>query len=79
MHLETEIEWRDRDIQELQDKVAQRESLTVSELIEELLHENRRLDFRSKQSDDARRKAEEDNRRTQDKMKVWRAISTDVS
>lgn len=78
MHLETEIEWRDRDIQELQDRVAEREALTVGELIQELMEANHRLDVRAQVSDGARRKAEEDNERTQQKMKVWRAISTDL-
>lgn len=78
-HLETEIEWRDREIQELQDLVARREALTVGELIEELMDNNRRLDLQARHSDSARRKAEEDNERTQQKMKVWRAISTDLA
>jgi len=77
-HLESEIAWRDDDIHELQDKLAERETLTVADLIEELLHNNRRLEIRAQQSDADRRKAEEDNERTQAKMKVWRAISTDV-
>lgn len=78
-HLETEIEWRDNDLQELREKLQERETLTVSELIEEMLHENRRLQFKVADSDRARREAVEDNERTQKKMKVWRAISTDIS
>lgn len=77
-HLESEIDYLTRELYSTQEKLAERETLTVSELIEELLQNNRRLDIKAQQSDGARRKAEEDNERTQAKMKVWRALSTEL-
>jgi predicted CopG family antitoxin len=78
-HLENEIEYLNRELNSTQLKLEERETLSVSELIEELLQNNRRLEIRAQQSDADRRKAQEENERTQKKMKVWRAISTDVS
>ena len=77
-HLETEIEWRDRDLQDLQEKLHERETLTVSGLIEEMLQENRRLQYRIKESTAAKEKAELEVKETRSKMKVWRALSTDL-
>jgi hypothetical protein len=78
-HLENEIDYLSRELHSTQEKLAERETLTVADFIEEMLHTNRRLEIRIQQSNDARMKAEEDNKRTQQKMKVWRALSTDVS
>ncbi len=78
-HLTNEIEYLNRELHDTQVKLAQRETLTVSELIQEMLNENRRLQVRISHSDSDRRRAEEENERTQKKMKVWRAISTDMS
>ncbi len=78
-HLTNEIEYLNRELHDTQEKLAQRETLTVSELIQEMLNENRRLQVRISHSDSDRRRAEEENERTQKKMKVWRAISTDMS
>lgn len=78
-HLENENEYLSRELQDTQEKLAERETMTVANLIEEMLHENRRLEIRAEQNLSARLKAEEDNERTQKKMKVWTAISTDVS
>lgn len=77
-HLENEIEYLNNELMEAQDKIRERETLTVSELIEELLQNNRRLDIRAQQSDRDRRKAEEEVESTRSKMKVWRALSTDL-
>jgi hypothetical protein len=78
-HLENEIDYLSRELHTTQEKLAERETLTVADFIEELRQENRRLDFRAQTEIGARKKAEEDNERTQKKMKVWRAISTDMS
>jgi ABC-type phosphate transport system auxiliary subunit len=78
-NLENEIEYLSNELQETQEKLRERETLTVADFIEELRHENRRLDIRAQTAESARRKAVEDNERTQKKMKVWTAISTDLS
>jgi hypothetical protein len=78
-HLENEIEYLSRELHSTQEKLRERETLTVADFIEELRHENRRLDIRAQTAEGARRKAVEDNERTQKKMKVWTAISTDLS
>ena len=77
-HLENEIDYLSRELHSTQEKLAERETLTVADFIEELLHENRRLDYKAQTAEGARRKAEEDNERTQKKMKVWTAISTEL-
>ena len=78
-NLENEIEYLSRELHSTQEKLRERETLTVADFIEELRHENRRLDIRAQTAEGARRKAVEDNERTQKKMKVWTAISTDLS
>lgn len=77
-HLENEIEFLQNELSDALDKIREREALTVSELLEEMLNENRRLQIRIRNSDEDRRKAEAANELTQSKMKVWRAISTDL-
>ena len=77
-HLENEIDYLTRELHSTQERLAERETLTVADFIEELRQENRRLDYKAQTAEGARRKAEEDNDRTQKKMKVWTAISTDV-
>lgn len=77
-HLETEIEWRDNDIQELQEKLHERETLTVAEFIEEMLHRNRTLQSEVIDANQRRDAALQEAKRTKDKMKVWTAISTNL-
>ena len=77
-HLENEIDYLTRELHSTQERLAERETLTVADFIEELRQENRRLDYKAQTAEGARRKAEEDNERTQKKMKVWTAISTDI-
>lgn len=77
-HLENEIEYLNRELNSAQLKLEEREALTVSELLEEMLNENRRLQIRIRNSDEDRRKAEEEVEVTRSKMKVWKALSTDL-
>lgn len=78
-HLNNEIEYLNRELQETQDQLAKRETMTVSQLIEELhyaAHEaNRRADVNLQRA----READQERENMRSKMKVWRAISTDVS
>ena len=77
-HLEGEIDYLTRELDSTQLKLEEREALTVADYIEEMLHENRRLQIRIQQSDQDRKRAEEEVEVTRSKMKVWRAISTDI-
>lgn len=77
-HLENELEYVERELYKTQEQLAERRALTVSELLEEMLQENRRLQVRIQNSEDARRRAETEVEVTRSKMKVWRAISTDI-
>lgn len=78
-HLESEIDYLSKELLEVQEKLRERETLSVAELIEELILENRTLGTRIQTAEVARRKAEDDNSRTQAKMKVWTALSTDLT
>jgi hypothetical protein len=51
---------------------------TVAELIAELHQEVRAANFRTDEAEKWRRKAQEEVEATRNKMKVWRALTTDV-
>lgn len=78
-HLRNEIEYLNRELQETQDKLAERETMTVSQLIEELHHDAHAANRRAAAATERAREADQERERMRDKMKVWRAISTDMS
>jgi hypothetical protein len=79
LHLKNEIEYLSRELHDTQDQLAKREAMSVSQLIEELRYEadtaNRRADINLQRA----READQERETMRSKMKVWRAISTDVS
>jgi hypothetical protein len=78
-HLNNEIEILNRELQEMQASLAERETLTVSELIEELRHVARGAEHRASAATKRAREADAERETIRSKMKVWRAISTDIS
>jgi hypothetical protein len=78
-HLEGEIEYLNRELDEVQGELEKRKTLTVAGLIEELVTENHRLEFNANEAIRLRRQADKEVEDTRAKMKVWRALSTDVS
>jgi hypothetical protein len=78
-HLTNEIEYLQRELNEVQDELEKRKTLTVAGLIEELVTENHRLEFNANEAIRLRRQADKEVEDTRAKMKVWRALSTDVS
>jgi len=78
-HLNNEIEYLNRELQETQEKLAERETLTVSELIAELHQTADRAYHQVAVANRQLHEAEKEVETTRAKMKVWRAISTDVS
>ena len=85
-HLHNELDYADNELKdcEFQLKQAKKEiedlkARTVAELIAELHQEVRDANHRTAEAEKWRRKAQEEVETTRDKMKVWRAISTDMS
>lgn len=78
-HLKNEIEYLSNELEETQAKLRDRETLTVSELIEELKDIAREAERRSDALLDRARTADQEREQIKSKMKVWSAISQDVS
>lgn len=78
-HLNNEIEYLNRELQETQEKLAERETLTVAELIEELNHAAHSAERRAAAAIIRAQEADQEREKMRDKMKVWRALSTDLS
>jgi hypothetical protein len=78
-HLNNEIEFISRELQETQEELRKRETMTVSQLIEELQHIANSADRRAASAIERAREADQEREQMRDKMKVWRALSTDMS
>ena len=78
-HLNNEIEYLSRELEETQIKLQEREALTVSELIGELHHLAHAADRRAAVALERAREADQEREKMREKMKVWRAISTDLT
>ena len=84
-HLHNELDYADDELKdcEFQLKQAKKEiedlkARNVAQLIAELHQEVRDANLRTAEAEKWRRKAQEEVETTRSKMKVWRAISTDV-
>jgi len=78
-HLNNEIEYLNRELADTQEKLAERETLTVSELIGELHHAAHSAERRAASALERAQEADQEREKMRDKMKVWRALSTDLS
>ena len=78
-HLNNEIEYLSRELQETQEKLAERETLTVSELIGELHHTAHAAERRAAAAVIRAQEADQEREKMREKMKVWRALSTDLT
>lgn len=78
-HLETEIEWRNNDIQELQDKLHELEAMTLLEFMEsiksKLSAEKRYNEQLQKEIVEARRERED----MRSKLSMWAKLNGDLS
>lgn len=79
LHLKNEIEYLERELEETQGKLHDRETMTVSQLIEELHYEAHAANRRALAAIERAEEADRERENMRSKMKVWRAISTDVS
>lgn len=79
LHLKNEIEYLNDELQDTQKKLRERETMTVSELIEELQHAAHSANHRASAATERAREADREREDMRSKMKVWRAISTDMS
>ena len=78
-HLNNEIEYLSRELEETQIKLQERETLTISELIGELHHAAHSAERRAAVALERAREADQEREKMREKMKVWRAISTDLT
>lgn len=78
-HLEDEIEYLQRKLDETQEKLHARETMPLALLIEELHHATRSANHRADAALNRAREADEEREKMRSKMKVWTAISTDLS
>ena len=78
-HLNNEIEYLSRELEETQIKLQERETLTISELIGELHHAAHAAERRAATAVERAREADQEREKMREKMKVWRAISTDLT
>ena len=78
-HLENEIEYLSNELEEAQEELRKRETLTVSQLIEELQHAAHSANHRASAATERAREADREREDMRSKMKVWTAISTDIS
>lgn len=78
-HLKSEIDFYERELMETKEKLAKRETMTVSELIAELHEAADRAYSQMAIANRKVREAEQEVETTRKKMKVWTAISTDIS
>lgn len=78
-HLKSELDVYERELMETKEKLAERETMTVSELIKELHEAADRAYSQVAVANRQVREAEQEVETTRKKMKVWTAISTDMS
>ena len=84
-HLHNELDYAKDELkdcefqlQQAKKEIEELKARTVAELIAELHQEVRIANFRADEAEKWKRKAQQEVQDTKDKMKVWRAISTDV-
>ena len=77
-HLRNEIEYLQHELEDTQEELRKRETISVSLLIEELRHIANSADRRAASAIERAREADKEREDMRSKMKVWRAISTDI-
>jgi septal ring factor EnvC (AmiA/AmiB activator) len=84
-HLHNELDYAKDELkdcefqlQQAKKEIEDLKARTVAELIAELHQEVRTANFRTEEAEKWRRKAQQEVEATRDKMKVWRALTTDV-
>lgn len=78
LHLNNEIEYLARELEDAQEELRKRETMSVSQLIEELQHIANSADRRAASAIERAREADQEREKMRSKMKVWTAISTDI-
>ena len=78
-HLNNEIEYLQRELDDTQEQLRKRETLTVAQLIEELHQDAYQARQQASAANRDRDQMEREVIETRKKMKVWRAISTDLT
>lgn len=78
-HLEDEIEYLKGELEDAQEELRKRETMTVAELIEELRLAAHSANRQVAAAHQRAREADDERELMRRKMKVWRAISTDMS
>ena len=77
-HAKDDLEDCEFQLQQAKREIIDLKARTVAELIAELHVEVSTANLRADEADKWRRKAQEEVQATRDKMKVWRALTTDV-
>ena len=77
-HALDDLEHSEFLLKQANEEIDEFKARTVAELIAELHTEVRAANFRADEAEKWRRKAQEEVQTTRDKMKVWRALTTDV-
>jgi hypothetical protein len=73
-----ELKYCEFQLKQAKDEIKDLKARTVAELIAELHQEVRTANFRADEAEKWKRKAQQEVETTRDKMKVWRALTTDV-
>jgi hypothetical protein len=73
-----ELKHREFLLKQANEEIVELKARTVAELIAELHQEVRTANFRADEAEKWKRKAQQEVETTRDKMKVWRALTTDV-
>jgi hypothetical protein len=77
-HALDDLEDCEFQLKQAKEEIDELKARTVAELIAELHTEVRTANFRADEAEKWRRKAQDEVQATRDKMKVWRALTTDV-
>jgi hypothetical protein len=77
-HALDDLEDCELQLKHAKEEIEDLKARTVAELIAELHQEVRAANFRTDEAEKWRRKAQQEVETTRDKMKVWRALTTDV-
>jgi hypothetical protein len=77
-HALDDLEHSEFLLKQANEEIDELKARTVAELIAELHVEVRTANFRADEAEKWRRKAQQEVETTRDKMKVWRALTTDV-
>ena len=77
-YVKDELKHCEFQLKQAKEEIIELKARTVAELIAELHVEVRTANFRADEAEKWRRKAQEEVQTTRDKMKVWRALTTDV-